>query len=232
MPPGRDADVSVKPAAYLPVYEELLAPLRGRPFCMLELGIWRGDSLEMWRNAFPEATIVGVDLTEVPVDLGPKVHAVQGDQANAALLGRIRAELAPGGFDVIIDDCAHIGAVAAASLQALYVQHLRPGGLYVIEDWGTGYLTDWPDGRKPAAMIGADHLALNTGEEEGKEPPKATVRLPSHDAGMVGLIKRLVDHTAAGTLAVYQPDRVQGALPIAWMRIQDGLVILRKPAGP
>ena len=56
--------------------------------------------------------------------------------------------------------------------------------------------------------------------------------MPSHDAGMVGLIKRLVDHTAAGTLAVHQPDRVDGPLPIEWMRVQDGLAILKKPATP
>jgi hypothetical protein len=213
----------VKPAVYLPVYEELLGALRGESFALLELGVWKGDSLAMWRGAFPLATIVGIDLDPPQVDLGPRVHAIAGDQADVELLDRVRAEHAPGGFAVIIDDASHIGTLSARSLMALYPRHLRPGGTYIIEDWGTGYLTDWPDGAILSATVGAEHLDLTAGpSEEG--------RLPSHDAGMVGLIKRLVDHSAAGTLAVHQPDRVDAALAIEWMRIQDGLAILKKPA--
>jgi hypothetical protein len=205
------------------VYEELLGPLRREAFTLLEMGVWKGDSLAMWRDAFPHASIVGIDLDPPELDLGPRVHVITGNQSDVELLGLVRAEHAPGGFDVIIDDASHIGSLSAKSLKALYPQHLKPGGLYIIEDWGTGYLTDWPDGTAPTATIGVELLDRSTG-------PYEEVCLPSHDAGMVGLIKRLVDHTAAGTLAVHQPDRVDGPLSIEWMRVQDGLAILKKPA--
>jgi hypothetical protein len=59
--PAHDTDSRVKPAAYLPIYEDLLGFLRSRRFVLLELGVWKGHSLMMWRDAFPGATIVGVD---------------------------------------------------------------------------------------------------------------------------------------------------------------------------
>lgn len=226
LPDASGSDVTVKPLVYLPVYEEMLGPLRGSAFSMLELGVWKGDSLTMWRDAFPEATIVGVDLDPPQLELGPNVHIVVGDQSDAALLAGLRAQFALEGFAVIIDDASHIGQVSARSLQALYMRHLRPGGLYILEDWGTGYMTSWPDGAELSSDVdvgGLDEI-VDAGDAEAQ-------RLPSHDLGMVGLVKRLVDHTAAGTLAMLGAERLQEPLPIAWMRVQDGMVIVKKAGG-
>ena len=43
------------------------------------------------------------------------------------------------------------------------------------------------------------------------------------------MIKRLVDHTAAGTVGYGRPDQLGEALPIEKMEIWDGVVVLRKP---
>lgn len=128
-------------------YEALLASLRHERFALLELGVASGDSLAMWRDGFPRATIVGVDRALPDVDLGPRVHLVQGDQSDLQLLTRLRRSLAPSGFHVIIDDASHVGELSARSLRALFIDHLRPGGLYIIEDWATGYwpADKWPD---------------------------------------------------------------------------------------
>jgi hypothetical protein len=182
----------------------------------------------MWHDAFPRATIVGIDLVPPRVDFGASVHVVTGDQSDPALLARVSAEHAPNGFEVIIDDASHIGRLSARSLQALYQRHLRPGGLYIIEDWGTGYLGTWPDGTDPSAVIGTRDLDKGPNSPNGD--PDLVARLPSHDGGMVGLVKRLVDHTAAGTLSVHAPAWLADPLPVQWMRVQDGLVILKKPA--
>lgn len=211
------------------MYEQLLAPLREQRFSLLELGVWKGDSLEMWRDAFPRATVVGLDLRPPDIDLGPRVRTIQGDQTDAALLGQVRADHALDGFSVIIDDASHIGSLSAGSLQALYARHLRPGGFYIIEDWGTGYMSTWPDGAEPSRMVSTDGLDRTPGPSRDGEPESSA--LPSHDAGMIGLVKRLIDHTAAGTLSVHQPHWVNNPLKIEWMRIYDGLVILKKPDG-
>ena len=138
LPEQRSVDQGVKPVPYLPIYERLLGPLRRRQFTLLELGVWAGHSLEMWRDAFPRATIIGIDLNPPDLHLGRRVHIVRGDQADAALMKRVRDNHAAKGFDVIVDDASHIGVTTARSLQVLYSDHLRPGGLYCIEDWGTG----------------------------------------------------------------------------------------------
>jgi hypothetical protein len=56
------------------------------------------------------------------------------------------------------------------------------------------------------------------------------IPMPSHDLGVVGVVKRLIDHTAAGTVRAVQPDAIGDALAIESMTIWDGIVVLRKPA--
>jgi 23S rRNA U2552 (ribose-2'-O)-methylase RlmE/FtsJ len=226
LPEDRPTEAAVKPTPYLPIYERLLAPLRKQPFALLELGVWNGHSLEMWRDAFPRATIVGIDLQPPELDLGPRVHVIQGDQSDAALMGRVREAHAPRGFDVIIDDASHIGVLTARSLQGLYSQHLRPGGLYCVEDWGTGYLLDWPDGGLLANRLDVAGLDRATA---GARADADAASMPSHDLGLVGVVKRLVDHVASGTVAFAQPDAIGDTLAIESMSVWDGIVALRKP---
>jgi hypothetical protein len=226
MPVREEWDPSTKPLAYVPVYEELLAPLReAEPFALLELGVWTGESLQMWRDAFPQATIVGVDLNHVEVDLGPRVHFEQGDQSDAAFLTALRERHAPQGFELIVDDASHQGELSARSMQHLFGNHLRPGGLYVLEDWGTGYLASWPDGGPYDAPLDVSRL-------DQAEPGRAgDRRMPSHDSGMVGLVKRLVDHTARATIEYVQAGSVGDALAIESMTVRDGILALRKARG-
>lgn len=228
LPDGRARDSVVKPVDYLPIYEQLLSTMRRRAFTLLELGVWGGHSLEMWRDSFPRATIVGVDLAPPDLQLGDRVHIVRGDQADASLMRQVREGIAPGGFDVIIDDASHFGVTTARSLQALYTEHLRPGGLYCIEDWGTGYLANWHDGGQIAAPIAAERLDSST---VSMQPDiDAPISMPSHDVGVVGLVKRLVDHTARRTVGLSQPEAVRDALAIESMTVWDGIVALRKPS--
>ena len=47
---------------YLAHYERVLTPLRDDAFTMIEIGGLNGASLQMWRDFFPSATIVCVDI--------------------------------------------------------------------------------------------------------------------------------------------------------------------------
>jgi 23S rRNA U2552 (ribose-2'-O)-methylase RlmE/FtsJ len=225
LPEGRPVDRGVKPPPYLPIYERLFVDLRKRAFALLELGVWGGHSLEMWRDAFENATVVGLDLNPPDADLGERVHMVRGDQSDATLLRSVREKYAPHGFEVIIDDASHLGVSTARSLQALYAEHLRPGGLYCIEDWGTGYLTEWPDGGRMWSRLEVAALDTATSQSKAEE----ALHMPSHDLGTVGLVKRLIDHTAVGSVRYGQSDSVVDALEIETMMVWDGIVVLRKP---
>jgi len=196
---------------YLRWYDDLFNDTYDRVKAVLELGVHRGGSLELWRDYFPAARIVGIDTDISAVRCAdPRIEFFQGRQDDERFLQEIARRAAPDGFDLIIDDASHIGALTEATFRALYDAHLKPGGFYVIEDWGTGYLPDWPDGKKMRSrrppMRSRSRLAHFLG-----------VKLPihSHLYGLVGFIKRLVDE--------------QGQGRFAQMTITSGLVALRKP---
>ena len=48
-------------------------------------------------------------------DHSGRVRTYTGKQQDLALLDRIAGECAPDGFDVIIDDCSHIGVLTKKS---------------------------------------------------------------------------------------------------------------------
>lgn len=166
-------DTDKIPNGYLRVYDPIFEPLIDKPVKLLELGVRTGGSLRLWRDYFPLGTIAGVDVDAAPAETeNDRIRTYRGRQEDTTLLSRIAAEVAPAGFDIIIDDASHIAAPTRVSFWHLFDHHLRPGGLFAIEDWGTGYWSRWPDGR-----------AWRAGEP--------------HHSGMVGFVKELVDEQAA-----------------------------------
>ncbi len=200
---------------YLRNYEHYFSGLRVQEVRLFELGIKAGGSLLLWRDYFARGLIVGLDIDPVQLaDPTGRVRTYQGAQQDTALLDRIAQENAPAGFDIIIDDCSHIGVLTRASFWHLFEHHLKSGGVYVIEDWGTGYWDEWVDGSgyKPHAQRLSPTLYRLTRvlarlrqHRLGRHVPlagrilsrlKATAlsaQYHSHDYGMVGFIKELVD---------------------------------------
>lgn len=120
-----------------------------------------------------------------------------------------------------IHDCSHIGVLSRASFWHLFDNHLKSGGVYVVEDWGTGYWDDWVDGiAYRSHQKGYSHLLyrltravarLQTNRFIGRTPlavnvlskVKAAVlksQYHSHDFGMVGFVKELIDELGMGDI--------------------------------
>ena len=186
---------------YLEVYDPVLAPWNNKELTLLEVGIYRGGSLKLWRDYFPRGTIVGVDL-KLPERFvpGERIQIFEGSQADERFLAEVANKTAPDGFDIIIEDASHIGELAKKTFWHLFDHHLKPGGLYAIEDWGTGYLDDFPDGRKfdpkPSILDSVRSLLPQ------RWATKLKVPFPCHSYGMVGFVKELVDEQAAGSIAM------------------------------
>ena len=181
-------------SGYLDVYDPLFAHLVNQPIKLLEIGIYHGGSLKLWRDYFPQGQIVGVDL-KLPETLKnePRIQMFQGSQDDGPFLHRLVADTAPDGFDVIIDDASHLGHLTKATFWHLF-EHLKPGGIYVIEDWGTGYWEDWPDGR---AVQQPGWWSLFWHKIKGNSIKDAW---PTHSHGMVAFVKELVDEMGAREL--------------------------------
>lgn len=138
---------------YCKTYDRLLAPLRGRPITLLELGVGGethpergGQSLRMWREYFahPDAKIVGLDVWPKTLDLPAGVTVHHGSQDDPERLAQILAqqELPT----VIIDDASHHNVLTVRSFELLFPGFLKRGGLYLCEDVHTSYWAENYDG--------------------------------------------------------------------------------------
>jgi hypothetical protein len=185
---------------YLGLYDPVLAPWINKEVTLLEVGVLRGGSLRLWRDYFPRGTIIGIDRS-LPEHFQPeeRIQIFEGNQWDKAFLSKVANKTAPDGFDIIIDDASHIGIKTKRTFWHLFDHHLKPGGLYAIEDWGTGYLDDFPDGRKfqSKPSIRARLRSLLP-RRLGK---KMKVPFPCHSYGTVGFVKELVDEQGAADVA-------------------------------
>jgi len=182
---------------YLQWYRPLFESFVDKEVNILELGILKGGSLLMWKDYFDKGRITGIDLT-IPRDFPPtdRIRMFEGNQTDKEFLSRVANEVAPLGFDIIIDDASHMGELTKKSFWHLFDNHLTHGGIYAIEDWGTGYLDAWPDGAS---------LDFSSYEKDTVEISKKP--FPNHSFGMVGFVKQLVDEQAAGDVTKFHKER-------------------------
>jgi hypothetical protein len=129
---------------YTSAYHRRFAELRTEPVSLLEIGVGGyedpdagGASLLMWRDYFPNGTIVGLDLYD-KTSLGDRIYLEKGDQSDPRVLNRLGETYGP--FDIIIDDGSHKVDDVLQSWVTLWT-YLKRGGWYVIEDLQTAY---WP----------------------------------------------------------------------------------------
>lgn len=119
------------------VYEPFVAPLRGSARSVLEIGIERGGSLKMWAAYFRRAQVWGVDRRDSYLEQARgRINVLVGDQGDA----EFRAEIARKGgpFDLVVDDGSHQFDHQRDTLLDLW-PHVRPGGVYIVEDVHTSY---------------------------------------------------------------------------------------------
>ena len=156
--------------SYMSRYEELFKDLKDREIRLLELGIWKGDSLRMWRDYFQKGQIVGIDRN-------PKWMIIDEERIKTLLCDQkdipFTFTVITNQFDIIIDDMSHIGSLTKESFRHLFDNNLKPGGIYVIEDWLTGYYSPDKNYEGTVYVEGVNHLS-----------------------GMVGFVKELIDDLA------------------------------------
>ena len=113
---------------------------------ILELGIWGGGSMALWHAYFQPEKLVGIDIS-VEGDtkyfqeyiasrgLGERLKTYWGiNQADPQKLRQIVRKEFSYPLDLVIDDASHMYQLTKTSFETLFPL-LRPGGLYVIEDW-------------------------------------------------------------------------------------------------
>lgn len=128
-------DKSTKTHCYTPVYARHFDRLRGTDVRVLELGVYKGASINTWAEYFgPKSKIYGVDINlrkSRNTRFAPNTSRHSLDVSDkSALLGFANKY---GPFDVVIDDCSHSNDQMIQSFNVLFPL-LSPGGTYVVED--------------------------------------------------------------------------------------------------
>ena len=117
-------------------YEEILTGRRATAQLIMEIGITDGSSLLAWREVFPNAHCVGMDIHPAAKLMynshnRDRVEFCLGDQRSKEDCERAAAGRQ---FDFICEDATHILENTLLTLLFLW-PHVKPGGLYVIEEF-------------------------------------------------------------------------------------------------
>ena len=116
------------------------------PENIIELGVWDGGSVAVWFEYFRPKKHVGIDLqskqdsryfNRYVAGRGLESHIKtywSTDQADRKKLRAIVENEFSAPLDLVIDDASHLYQLTKGSFEILFPL-LRPGGLYVIEDW-------------------------------------------------------------------------------------------------
>jgi 23S rRNA U2552 (ribose-2'-O)-methylase RlmE/FtsJ len=118
---------------YFDIYHRHFSKFRGREVNILEIGIYSGGSLDMWKHYFgPRSHVYGVDIEPAcKAYEDDSVTVFVGDQADRTFWQHVKKQ-APA-IDIVIDDGGHQAQQQIVTLEEL-LPHMRPGGVYLCED--------------------------------------------------------------------------------------------------
>jgi len=94
-----------------------------------------GASLRVWRDYFPNAEIIGIDIDEVILFNEDRIRTYQCDQTSRASIRTFieRAEITEASINLVIDDGLHEFNAGVTLFEEL-ITSLADDGIYIIED--------------------------------------------------------------------------------------------------
>lgn len=138
---------------YFDIYERHFSRFRGKSPVFLEIGVFGGGSLAMWKDYFGEGSkIIGIDINpdcKQHESEGVKIYT--GSQDDPALIGEVLKDFPS--IDIVLDDGSHVMRHMIATFNLLYGK-INSAGLYMVEDTHTCYWDEYEGGlSKPDTFI-------------------------------------------------------------------------------
>lgn len=156
----RDGFVIGKSTILIEHYARQLDELE--PKRIVELGIFRGGGTVFFHVYCRPIKMLALDVAEEPVPTLERYREKLNDDSLTTRYGidQSDAETLPGvldeyfggsALDLVVDDASHMSPQTQASFNMLFPR-LRPGGLYIIEDWAWIYdLANYPHAIRASA---------------------------------------------------------------------------------
>jgi SAM-dependent methyltransferase len=149
-----------RPNNYTALYSALFKERCDKPLRVFELGLGTnnpdapsnmgvfgapGASLRGWRQLFPQALVYGADIDRRILFQEDRIKTFYCDQLDQSSIRELwsHQELQDGA-DIIIEDGLHTFEANVSFLEGS-LEHLRPGGIYVVEDIAWTHIDEWYD---------------------------------------------------------------------------------------
>lgn len=126
---------------YFEVYDKYFSKYRNKEIVFCEIGVFKGGSLQMWRNYFGEkATIIGIDIDKECMQYADKNIIVEiGSQGDERFWDYIKEKYPR--IDILLDDGGHDMLLQKTTFDCMF-PHLQDNGLYVCEDTHSSYFKE------------------------------------------------------------------------------------------
>lgn len=132
---------------YFEIYDNHFSRFIGKEVTILEIGVFKGGSLELWRNYFgSNCKIYGIDINpECKKHESEQIEILIGDAEDREFLRSVKEKIPK--IDILIDDGGHTMKQQIVAFEELY-PHMSSDGVYLCEDIGTSYWEDYGGGYK------------------------------------------------------------------------------------
>jgi len=138
---------------YFEIYDRYFNKYRNKEVTILEIGVNKGGSLQMWKDYFgPKAKIYGVDVNEQCKTLEEdQIEIFIGSQSNRAFLNNLKKQIPK--LDILLDDGGHTMKQQIVTFEEMF-SHIKDNGIYFCEDCHTSYWEGYGGGyKKPTTFI-------------------------------------------------------------------------------
>ena len=132
---------------YFDIYERHFNRFRNQPIVILEIGVFHGGSLQMWKDYFgKEVQIHGIDINPDCKKLEEdQVQIHIGSQTDREFLRNLKTKIPK--VDILIDDGGHTMKQQRITFEEMY-DHVKADGLYLCEDTHSSYILEYGGGIK------------------------------------------------------------------------------------
>jgi len=123
---------------YFEIYERHFSRFVGTDVRIVEIGVFKGGSLQMWKEYFgPDAKIFGIDINPECKNLEEEqIEVFIGDQEDRNFLKSLREKIPR--IDILIDDGGHTMKQQITTFEELF-PYIDKNGIYLCEDIHTSY---------------------------------------------------------------------------------------------
>lgn len=132
---------------YFDIYERHFQKYRGQEIVIVEIGVFQGGSLQMWKNYFGDkAKIYGIDINPQCKELEEEnIEILIGSQSDRRFLRELTQKIPK--IDILIDDGGHTMEQQIVTFEELY-GHIKDDGVYLCEDNHTSYWLKYGGGHR------------------------------------------------------------------------------------